>query len=175
MLYRRSLRKRTYFTMNCNDCRQLLTDYAHGELDAARDAAVFDHIQTCAQCRLELQAETELSDQIRAAFGAERELPMAVVAGLRQSMRAQAAPGIMEKLRALLRPAILGPAAAAVLLVIGVVRYDQMQPAPSELSSSYFVRQHVAQTIGSSSNDRAWDAYLLTSANANTTADVATP
>jgi len=166
--------QRQTYIMTCNLCRELLTDYIHGELDPARDAAVHGHIQSCVDCRNEWQAEVELTESIRGAMGEERDLPMAVVVGVRHAMRGQTAPGMLEKLRAALRPAILGPAAAAVLLVIGIVRYDQVQHATSALSSSYFVRQHVAQTIGSPSNDRAWDAYLLTSANANT-ADVVSP
>jgi anti-sigma factor RsiW len=161
--------------MTCTTCRQLLTDYTHGELDAAHDAAVFQHIQTCAECRAELAAETELTESIRAAFGEERELPMSVVAGVRQAMHRRAEPVWLDKVRAAFRPAILAPAAAVVLIAFGLVRYDQALHTAPALSSSYFVRQHVAQTIGSASNDRAWDAYLLTSANASDTADVVTP
>ena len=51
-----------HLIMTCHDCRGLLTDYQHGELDAATDAALHDHLQTCPSCRAELDAESALTD-----------------------------------------------------------------------------------------------------------------
>jgi anti-sigma factor RsiW len=153
-------------TMTCQECRNLLFDYTHGELDAAQDALVFAHVSTCDECRAARQAELDLTDSIRYHYAEERDLPMSVVAGVRQAMRTSPAPTFLDTMRAALRPAIIAPAAAAVLIIVGVLRFGPFhQPSPA-LSSSYFVRQHVAQTLGSPSSDRTWSAYLLTSENA---------
>ncbi len=156
--------------MNCQDCRELLTDYAHHELDEAQDALVYEHLQSCVECRAAWQAELDLTDSIRYAYSEEHELPMSVVAAVRQSLRGRSAPTFLDRVRAALRPAVLAPAAAVVLIVAGVLRFGPLlHPTSSELSSSYFVRQHVAQTLGSPSSDRSWSAYVLTSENAQNT------
>lgn len=153
--------------MNCqNYYRDLLTDYAHGELDAAQDALVFEHLQSCADCRARWQAELDLTESIRYAYSEERELPMSTVAFVRQAMRSNPAPSWVETLRAALRPAFVAPAAAVVLIVVGVLRFGPFNQQPASLSSSYLVRQHIAQTLGAPSSERTWAAYLLTSENA---------
>jgi hypothetical protein len=84
-------------------------------------------------------------------------------------MHAQREPSILERLRAALRPAIALPVAAVVLIAGGVlVRHSPPQPT---LPGMYFVREHVAQTAGMPSSDRAWSTYLLTSANAGENSD----
>ena len=145
-----------------------MLDYTHGELTEAQDALVFEHLATCQECRAAQQAELDLTESIRYQYADELELPMAVVAGVRQAMRSAPAPTFLDTVRAALRPAIVAPAAAVLLITAGVIGYNQFhQPSPA-LSSSYFVRQHVAQTLGSPSSDRSWSAYLLTSENAKT-------
>ena len=160
--------------MNCQDYQQLLADYARGELDVVQDARVFEHLQTCAECRARWQAELDLTESIRYAYAEERDLPMSVVAAVRQSMRSQGAPSCLETFRAAMRPAIVAPAAAVVLIVAGVLRFVPLHQTSPDLSSSYFVRQHVAQTLGSPSSERTSAAYLLTSANAKS-GDVSAP
>jgi predicted anti-sigma-YlaC factor YlaD len=156
--------------MTCNDCRPLLTDYAHHELDDAQDALIFEHLQECAQCRAAAQAEMDLTDSIRYAYSEEYEMPQSIVANVRQAMRGYS-PSFLDRARAALRPAFIAPAAAVVLIVAGALRYGpgMLHPSSSQLSSSYFVRQHVAQTLGSPSSDRSWSAYVLTSENAKST------
>ncbi len=149
--------------MTCQHYRELLTDYQHRELDAASDAAVYAHLQGCAQCREELEAQTALSESLRAAFASELELPTAVLAGVRQAVRREKAPGFIDAVRALLRPAVLAPAAAAIVLTIGVFSYVHNTNGTPQLPADYFVQQHVAHTMDSQSGDRAWNAYLLTS------------
>jgi anti-sigma factor RsiW len=151
--------------MTCQNCRELLTDYQRGELPAASDAAVFEHISTCPQCREELAAQSELTNSLRAAFSQERELPMSVVAGVRQAVRAERGAAFGNALRALLRPVVLAPTAVAIMLIAGVftVMHNGSNAAPA-ISVNYLVRQHVVHTMNSQSGDRAWNAYLLTSA-----------
>ena len=156
--------------MNCSNCRTNLTDYVHHQLDDARDAAVFDHVQSCAACRAELNAELELSEMVRSALGDDRQMPASVLAGVRQAMWAPQTISALDRLRAVLRPAVLAPAAAAVIIA-AIIGFGQAHRPGPTLSSDYYVRQHVAQTIGSPSSDPAWSAYLLTSVNAESTSD----
>ncbi len=161
--------------MDCSYYRTLLMDYEHDELDAARDAAVHKHIQSCVGCREVLGAERELSDSLRAAFGSEFDLPTSVVAGVRQTMHEQKAASFLEKVRAMLRPGLVAPVAAAILIAaVGLLRLDQTRLSTPEFSANYFVRQHVAQTLGSPLSDRAWAGYLLTTANAEKSSNGAT-
>ena len=151
--------------MTCQDYGDLLIDYMHGELDAAQDAQVYEHLQSCADCRARWQAELELTDSVRRAYSEPLEMPMSVVANVRQAMRAERAPSFLDRLSAALRPAIVAPAAAVLLIAAGVLHFSNaFKPVP-ELTSSYFVRQHIAQTLGSPASERAWAAYLLTSEN----------
>jgi anti-sigma factor RsiW len=151
--------------MTCQTCRELITDYQHGELPAASDAAMFDHISTCTQCREELAAQSELTDSLRAAYAQELELPVSVIAGVRQAVRTERTSAFVNALRAVLRPVVLAPTAAAIMLVAGVITYvhNGTNAAPA-IPVSYLVRQHVVHTMNSQSGDRAWNAYLLTSA-----------
>lgn len=160
--------------MSCADCRDSLIDYVHHQLDAREDAEMFEHVQSCAHCRAEYDAELEIREAVRAAFGAEREMPTSVLAGVRQAMRAEPAPSALDRLRAVLRPAVIAPAAAAIV-VAAVIGFGQTHRQAPAISSEYFVRQHVASTIGSPGSDPAWSAYLLTSANAESSSDAAPP
>jgi anti-sigma factor RsiW len=149
--------------MTCHDCRELLIDYRHGELDAASDAALYEHLHTCAACRAELEAENSLTETLRGAFARELDMPPAVLAHVRQAVHAERAPGFFDSVRALLRPVVLAPAAAAIVLVVAAVSYLHPPATAHQLSTNYFVQRHIAHTMDSQSGDRAWNAYLLTS------------
>ncbi|HLJ82838.1 MAG TPA: zf-HC2 domain-containing protein [Candidatus Eremiobacteraceae bacterium] len=156
--------------MNCSACQPLLVDYVHHELDAATDAAVYSHIKTCASCASQYQHEVQLGETLRRAFADELDMPTSVLAGVRLAMHGQAteSPSFAERIRALLRPRLAIPLAAVIaVLTVGVVRVGQYaQPQPS-FSTGYYLREHVAQTMGSPVSDRAWSEYVLTSANDN--------
>jgi anti-sigma factor RsiW len=152
--------------MTCQACRELLTDYQRGELPDAQDVAVFEHTSTCTDCREELAATNELVDSLHATYAPELELPMSVVAGVRQAVRTERTHAFGNALRTLFRPIVLAPTAVAAVLVAGVITYvhngSTVQPT---MSVDYLVRQHVVHTMDSQSGDRAWNAYLLTSAS----------
>jgi anti-sigma factor RsiW len=156
--------------MNCSACQPLLVDYVHHELDTATDAAVFSHIKTCASCASQYQHEVQLGEALRRAFADELDMPTSVLAGVRLAVHGQSteSPSFAERLRALLRPRLAVPLAAVIaVLTIGVVRVGQNgQPQPN-FSTGYYLREHVAQTMGSPVSDRAWSEYVLTSANDN--------
>ncbi|MDQ2818579.1 MAG: zf-HC2 domain-containing protein [Candidatus Eremiobacteraeota bacterium] len=153
--------------MNCRDCQAIIVDYSRGELDAALDAALYEHAQSCQPCRASIRAERELIDGVRAAFGDVRDLPMSVLVGVRQAIRGQAAPSLRERWAVLFRPAVFAPVAALVAVFgLSISHFNQAPTGAPALSATYFVRQHVAKTLGSPASDRAWSAYLLTTANA---------
>lgn len=149
--------------MTCQNCRELLADYQHGELDAASDAAVFEHVSTCASCREELAGQTAMTETLRGAFAEELDLPMSVVASVRQAVHRDRNASLVNALRALLRPIVLAPTAAAIMLAAGVASYVHNGSSAPQVSADYLVRQHVVHTMNSQSGDRAWNAYLLTS------------
>ena len=152
--------------MTCTDCRPLIVDYVHRQLDDVADAGVFTHIHECTECMRAYREELALSEALRAAFTPDRALPTSVIAGVRMAMHADERPSLITQLRAFLRPQLAVP--LAVVLMIGgasVVRYDHTSNPPPQFSTNYFLREHVAQTMSSPSSDRAWSSYVLTSAN----------
>jgi Putative zinc-finger len=154
--------------MTCTDCRPLIVDYVHRQLDDVSDAAVFTHIHECAECMLAQREELALVEALRAAFRPDRAMPTSVIAGVRMAMHADERPSLIAQLRAILRPQLAVP--LAVLLMIGgagVLRHDHTMATPPQFSTNYFLREHVAQTMSSPANDRAWSDYVLTSANAD--------
>ena len=149
---------------NCTDCRTLLVDYERGELDAARDAAVHQHLQSCAACREAWEADVALVDSLR-AWSAPLEFPTSILAGVRQAMHAERPPTFVERLRAALRPAFAAPVAAAALLVVAYVGYHKINAQQPTMTGMDYIQEHFAQTASLPSSDRAWSTYVLTSAN----------
>lgn len=158
---------------NCNDCQMLLVDYERGELDPARDAAMHQHLQSCAACRERYESDLMLVDSMRAWAG-DREFPASILAGVRQAMYAERPPTLAERLRAVFRPVVAAPVAAAVLIGVVYVGYHgRVTPQPT-LTGMDFVREHFAQTAALPSSDRTWSTYVLTSANASGSSDAST-
>ncbi len=151
--------------MTCQHCSELLTDYQHSQLDAASDAAVHAHLQSCAACRQELAVQSALTETLRAAYATQLEMPTSVLAGVRQAVRRDSTFRVVEALRGLLRPIVVAPTAAAIVLAAGFASHLTSSSVPPQLSTDFFVQQHVAHTMNSQSGDRAWNAYLLTSNN----------
>jgi anti-sigma factor RsiW len=154
--------------VDCKDCRTLLVDYERGELDVARDAAMYAHLTACEDCRAEWHADLALVDALRSSAD-EREFPMSVLVGVRQAMHAEPAPSLVQRLRVFLRPVIAAPVAAAVILTGVFVGYQQSRTPQPTLTGMDFVREHVAQTASLPSSDRTWSTYVLTSVNAGDT------
>lgn len=149
--------------MTCHECQELLTDYQRGELPAAQDAALFEHVSTCDACRLELDGQAELTTTLRAAFAEELEMPASLMASVRQVTRDERRSAFGNALRSWLRPMVLAPAAAGVVLIAGIATYMHNGSTPPQVQADYLVRQHVVHTLNSQTGDRAWNAYLLTS------------
>jgi anti-sigma factor RsiW len=152
--------------MTCQECQELLTDYQRGELPAAQDAALFAHISSCDACRQELEAQAEMTATLRESYAAELAMPSSLAASIRQATQAERRSALGNALRSWLRPMVLAPAAAGIVLVAGIVTYLHGGPNQPQVSADYLVRQHVVHTLNSQSGDRAWNAYLLTSSTA---------
>ena len=155
--------------ITCTDSRMLLVDYERGELDAARDAAMHEHLQHCDACRAEWQADLALVEALRAATPV-RAFPPSILAGVRQAMYAERQPSFADRLRLVLRPVVAAPMAAAVLVAV-VYGYHQHQASTPTMTGIDYVREHFAQTAALPSSDRAWSTYVLTSANDTGSAD----
>lgn len=155
---------------NCNDCRLLLVDYERGELDAARDAAMHQHLQSCSECRELWEADMALVESLR-TWAAPREFPTSILANVRQAMHAEPPPTFMERLRAAFRPAYAAPVAAALIAVVIYSGYHRLNTPQPTLTGMDFVREHFAQTASLPSSDRAWSTYVLTSANTVSSSD----
>ena len=154
--------------MTCTDCRPLIVDYVHRQLDDVTDAGVYTHLHECDECMRAYRDELALVESLRAAFTPDRALPTSVIAGVRMAMHSDEQPSLAARLRAFLRPQLAVP--LAVVLMIGgagVVRYDHTANPPPQFSTAYYLREHVAQTMSSPSSDPAWADYVLTSANSD--------
>ena len=116
--------------MNCDQAREKLIDLVYGELEAAEEQAVREHVQTCDRCRGEL-AELQLARSAVARYRAGEPES----AGLKSQVDRATAPGRprLGRLRLRPRPALAACAgiAAAALIVIAIWTLHEraVQPA----------------------------------------------
>jgi anti-sigma factor RsiW len=133
-----------------------LIDYIHGALTPADDAAVHAHLSTCSHCRREYQAETQLSELLRAEAAARtRELPASVRAGIWAAVR-RPEPAPWSWLGAVLRPAFAIPAIAVlVIATYAVTPLGHPRPTGPTVDVSYYLEQHAAQALQVPLSDRS--------------------
>jgi predicted anti-sigma-YlaC factor YlaD len=157
--------------MNTHYDQDLLTDYLHGALDPATDAAVFAHLEACAECRAARDAEAAIGDALRTAARAEElELPAMVRARVWEAVRRQK-PTLLDRLRSPWGPAIAVPIAAAVALAAyfgtPVLRGAGTPPG---IAASYYLDQHNAQATQNPLGPTVGPAVYTTDGAASTTA-----
>lgn len=128
--------------------RDTIIDYVHGELTAGEDAVVHGHLAACTDCRALRDEETAFAEALRAAaLGDERELPSMVKAKIWDAVRRET-PSFADRLRALWRPAVALPAAAAIALVayLGLPGFHgssgSQQPG---MAAAYLLDEHAAE------------------------------
>jgi len=122
-----------------------IVDYLHGELPAARDAAVHAHIAGCSDCAQARDAEMQITDQLRErARAEERELPPGLAARIRSAIESERSPSLWERLSAAFRPVALVPVAAAIALLLYVGFGHRGQAVASSIDASYYVQNHAA-------------------------------
>ncbi|MGA8574519.1 MAG: anti-sigma factor [Candidatus Cybelea sp.] len=123
-----------------------IVDYLHGELSAAEDAAMHAHLASCRSCDRIRADEVALTETLRGhARAQERELPPGLVAKIREAATRPQPAGLLDSLRALLRPAFFLPVAAAVA-VIAYFGFTARHAAPvvTAIDPSYYVENHAA-------------------------------
>lgn len=131
-----------------------LLDYVHGELSPADDAAIYAHIESCAACRSEHEAEVAIGEMLRTqAAREERELPPTVKAEIWERVRA-GKPAAWRGALSWIRPAIAVPVAAAIAIgaYFGTTQIGRV-PAPT-IEASYYLQDHEAMNTTIPFSDR---------------------
>lgn len=151
-----------------------LIDYIHGGLPPQADAAVYSHLEQCAACRGEYEAELSVGDLLRShAAQTERELPSAVKAAIWAEVRNARPAAAFEHLRAWLRPAIALPAAAAIALAAYFgTAYLPGNGAP-RIAAAYYLQDHAALESTVPFSDRNATPMELENANLSARGQVA--
>lgn len=123
---------------------ETLIDYMHGALPPQADASVYAHMEACADCRAQFDAEAALTEMLRSyAAATEREFPSTLKAQIWSRVRS-GQPSFWSRLRASVRPAMLVPA-AAVLAVAAYFGNTLLSPqAPPSIEAAYYLQDHAA-------------------------------
>lgn len=126
--------------------QEQLVDYLHRGLAPEDDAMVHAHLDACAQCRLAYQDEASLSEALRANARNEiRELPSGVVASIWAAIAAaRRRESLADRLLTWLRPAVLVPAMAVVVLALLLVPRFAQSPPSQTIDASYYLQDHAA-------------------------------
>jgi predicted anti-sigma-YlaC factor YlaD len=121
-----------------------LDDYLHGALGDERDAVIHAHLEACPECRAIYDESVNVRDWIRTAARAEElEFPSIVKARVFEAIRAQQ-PSFAGRLRALWRPAIALPIAAALAVFAYVGLPIVHGNSPSGVAATYLLEEHAA-------------------------------
>jgi anti-sigma factor RsiW len=155
--------------MNAHLNQELLIDYLHGELAPGEDAALQQHLDSCAACRARYQEEVELSEALRGyARATERELP----AGVRNAVWAaiesgERTPSLVQRVNAWLRPAVALPIAAALVLA-AYLGFSSNAHHGTTIDAAYYLDDHAAVTSAVPFNEGSTvPAALYTTENAD--------
>ena len=131
-----------------------IIDYLHNALPASADATVYAHLEQCAACRADYDAEAALSETLRAyAAREEREMPPTLKAEIWARIREEQ-PSVLSRLAAWWRPAMGVPLAAALALAVyfGVANFGHAG-GPS-IDAAYYLQDHAALNGTIPFNDR---------------------
>jgi predicted anti-sigma-YlaC factor YlaD len=146
----------------------LLIDYLHRHLRLEDEALVHAHLETCAACRSEYDAEAALGEALRAAARDEElEFPSIIAAEIWQQVR-DARPAWHTRLAALFKPAIAVPvAAAAVVALYFATPLAQNATGPAKhISARYYLEEHAAQQASNPLGERTPTAAQLIESSA---------
>ncbi len=111
--------------LTCRDSAASLDDYLDGQLDAARNQALEEHLQQCPRCRLQ-------HDRAAALRAALRALPApAARPGFVDEALARAVRGADSATRRARRPLIAMALAASLTLAVGVAVIVGTRPVPA--------------------------------------------
>jgi anti-sigma factor RsiW len=123
-----------------------LIDYLRGELDPAKDASILAHLESCADCRAQYDAQAQLTETLRGfARESERDLPQGVVASIWDAVERVDTPvSIWERLAAFLRPAIAVPVAAVLLVAMYFGLAAHRGDVVPAINAAYYLEDHAA-------------------------------
>ena len=124
-----------------------LDDYLHGALGPERDAAIHAHLEACVSCRALYDEAAQVRDWLRAAARAEeREFPSMIKARVWEAVRNAPPPSasFADRLRALWRPMIAVPIAAAIAVFAYVGVPSVHGGPPAGVAATYLLEEHAA-------------------------------
>lgn len=124
-----------------------LIDYLHDEVDDAVGTRLHAHMAVCRACAERYDAEASLTELLRDAVKAsEREMPSLVKAQVWAAIR-DAQPSLLDRIRAIVTPAVAVPLAAALALLmylgVPVIRGDRATGSPT-VAAAYYFEEHAA-------------------------------
>ena len=127
--------------MNCEQCQQLLLDYAYGELPAAQQADFMAALERCPECKQELARLQRVRRSVQEA-APSREVPALLHANVMRQARLHAdqlqtqREGLWEKATSLLfHPAFASATALVALFAVGVAFFDLGQGEPAKMEA----------------------------------------
>lgn len=121
-----------------------LADYLHGALGDERDASIHAHLEACADCHAIYDETVSVRDWIRSAARAEElEFPSLVKARVFDAIRNRQ-PSFADRLRALWRPMIAVPIAAALAVFAYVGLPIVRGGSPAGVAATYLLEEHAA-------------------------------
>jgi len=128
-------------TMPCRDVRELLDSYLSQELLVETNHSVLRHLESCPECRAELDARSHLRTALRRAVRRAPDLQLRPAFAGEVAVRLQQLPAIHE-------PAVTKPAtrwlalAASLLAAVAVGSYYFLAPAPASQLARDAVGDH---------------------------------
>jgi hypothetical protein len=170
--------------MNYHPTEEQLIDYLHGELAPGADAEILLHLEGCAQCRDDYDAQARVSELVHDyAAATQCDLPLSLIDSIWTTVDSEA-PSWTTRLAALLRPAVLVPL-AAMLVLAAFLGYgpNWHRGETTIIDAAYYLDDHAALTstvpfgdgpvvpsslfTGQSASDQQW----LASSGASDVAD----
>ncbi len=131
-----------------------LIDYIHDALPPEDDALIHAHLEACALCRDEYDAEVSLTEFLRSqAVLEECEMPSMVKAAIWEQVR-EARPSTSQRVLAWLRPAVALPVAAAIVLAAYFGLHAQQVSAEPTIDAAYLLQAHAAMNSTIPFSDR---------------------
>ncbi|GAC1410360.1 MAG: hypothetical protein NVSMB64_19470 [Candidatus Velthaea sp.] len=126
----------------------ILIDYIHGEVSPAEDVRIHAHLAACDACRITYDAQAAIGDLLRASARAEeREFPSLIKARVWEAVRAEQ-PAFADRVRALLRPVFVLPAAAALAIAayLGVPALHTIGAhGTPTVAAAFYLEEHAAE------------------------------
>ncbi|HEX8805307.1 MAG TPA: zf-HC2 domain-containing protein [Candidatus Aquilonibacter sp.] len=158
--------------MNAHPNQERLIDYLHDELAPGEDAALLQHLESCAACSARYRDEVELSESLRAyARHSERELPAGVRNAVWMAIESgQRAPSWSQRVTAWLHPGVAFPVAAALVLAAFIGYGSSAHHSATTIDATYYLDDHAALTSAVPFNEgNTVPTALYTSENADGT------